>query len=102
MLEHTDLKGKYFSNLVYKDQIKVSIRTPSGCLEGYLHIQPNLRLKDVLNNDETFIALTDGNIGLPGGQGSKSFDFLALNKDQIIFVIEEEREDELDPNGESL
>ena len=95
-----DKKGKYFTEKVTKDKIKVTIQTLVDQLSGYLHVQPDKRLKDDLNDTSGFLALTDGKVLNPQGEELDRFDFLAINKEHIVWVIEEEdREPKETPGG---
>ena len=72
-----DKKGMYYTEKVTKDKIKVTIQTVVDKLSGYLHVQPDKRLKDDLNDSSGFLALTNGIAHNPLGEEIHSFDFLA-------------------------
>ena len=97
-----DKKGKYYTNKVTKEKILVTIQTSVDKLSGYLHIQPDKRLKDDLNDSNGFLALTDGKI-LDSHHGELSrFDFMAVNKDYVVWVIEDESREPKDTPGGRL
>jgi len=95
-----DKKGKSFTEVVTKDKLKVIIQTPTNQLSGHLHVPPDKRLKDEINRSSGFLALTDGRVINPDGSDGRAFDFVALNKDHIIWIIEMEvRKPEETPGG---
>ena len=95
-----DKKGKLYTETVTKDKVKVTIQTVIDKLSGYLHIQPDKRLKDDLNDSSGFLALTNGIVLNPQGQELDQFEFLAINKEHIVWIIEdEEREPRETPGG---
>lgn len=85
-----DRKGKFYTEKVTKVKIRVTIQTATNLLQGYVHIRPELRLKDGLNDDPQFIAVTDGKVLNSGAEELYRFDFLALNIDQIVWILPEE------------
>jgi hypothetical protein len=95
-----DKKGKYYTEKVTKDKIKVTIHTVVDKLSGYLHIQQDKRLKDDLNDSSGFLALTNGSVLNHQGDELDRFDFLAIKTEHIVWVIEEEdREPRETPGG---
>ncbi len=86
-----DRKGKYYTDQVTKDKIRVSIQTIVNLLQGYVYIRPDQRLKDGLNDDPQFIAVTDGKVLNNEGEELYRFEFLALNRDQVVWIIPEEK-----------
>ena len=100
MSSHYDKKGKVFTNRVTKDRVKVTVQMPTNQFSGYLHILPDQRTKDSLNDASGFLALTDGNLIDQTGKDGRAFDFAAINKDKIIWVIEEENREPEDTPGE--
>jgi hypothetical protein len=93
MMERLDNKGKFYTEVISKNLVKVSLRTGVDLLSGNLHITPGQRLKDELDQQDQFIALTDGDLISENGEVIRSFDFIAVKKEQIIWVIEEESRD---------
>jgi hypothetical protein len=95
-----DKKGKYYTEKVTKDRIKVTVRTVTDTLSGYFHIPPDKRLRDSLNNTKPFLALTDGAVLSEEGEVIREFDFMALHQHHIVWVIElEERQPIPTPGG---
>ena len=97
-----DRKGKFYTDQVTKDKIRVTIQTVVNLLQGYVHIRPDQRLKDGLNDDPQFIAVTDGKVLNSEGEELYRFDFLALNIDQVVWVLPEEKHEPENGAGSTL
>jgi hypothetical protein len=70
-------------------QFPVIIQTMHNRIVGNLHTRENERIKDALNSTEPFIALTQVKIfDADGGRELNQSDFLAINRSNIIWVIE--------------
>lgn len=80
-------KGKYFTEVVTKDQVDAVIQTTCQRLQGKVHIRPGMRLKDSLNEGPRFIAVTDGLFLDSDNQEFDPFEFLTLNREQIVWII---------------
>lgn len=102
MTPRYDKKGKLFTEKITKDRVKVTIQTAVNRISGHLHVPPDERMKDDLNNSRGFMAITQGRVLNPDDQELTTFDFLAVNKDQIIWVIEEEEREPEPTPGEKL
>lgn len=77
-------KGKYFTDVVRKMPLRVAIQTAEGLITGEIHIHPDRRTLDELNQADEFIAVTKAVVESNGD--SFETDFLALNKSQIVWV----------------
>lgn len=87
-----DEKGKVFTEVVTKIPIPVKIQTNLHCLHGKVHIRPDERLKAELDRSEPFLALTEAVVLDADGNTLHRADFMAVRRDQIIWVIPEEGE----------
>ncbi|MCL6433683.1 MAG: hypothetical protein K6T90_05595 [Leptolyngbyaceae cyanobacterium HOT.MB2.61] len=87
----TPVREKHRVKIYTTDQweIQGDVSIPAG---GY-----NARLSDFLNNDNTFIALTDAVIYGTDGKLLANESFLSVNKQAIKLVIEENQDDSLFP-----
>ena len=87
-------KGKIFTPVVTKREFPVMIQTGTNRLRGFLHLREDERLKDVINSSEEFIAVTQVELfDQEGKQALLKTDFLALNRRQIIWVVEDHTRD---------
>lgn len=78
-----------FRPIVNTTAFPVIIQTADNRIHGNLHARENERIKDVLNSTETFIALTQVQIlDIHGTLELRKSDFLAINRAQIVWVIE--------------
>jgi hypothetical protein len=85
-----DDKGKYFSDIVSKDAFPVLVQTLTHRIRGNFHVHPGKRFKDEINTAEKFNAITDARVFDHSGKELYRTKFLALNQDQIIWIIPED------------
>lgn len=78
-------KGK-----VKKEKFPVIIKTTLERIEGNAYLIPDNRLLDMLNTDsQNFIAISDAKVySLKDGRLLSEADFLAVNKEQIVLIVE--------------
>jgi len=82
-------KERGFRPLINTLQFPVIIQTLHNRIQGNLHTHENERIKDALNSTETFIAMTQVQIfDVDGKEELKKSDFLAINRANVIWVIE--------------
>jgi hypothetical protein len=84
-----DDNGKFFTDIISKTPIPVFIQTSIHLIHGNVHIGQDRRLKDELDLPEKFIAITDAVISLPDGKVLYHTNFLAVRRDEIIWVMPE-------------
>lgn len=89
-----DNKGKFFTDIISKNPLDVIVQTATHLVHGTIHIRKDERLKDELDRVEIFLALTEANILNAEGKILYTNDFIAIHRDQIIWVIPNEREEE--------
>jgi hypothetical protein len=87
MVIRYDEKGKFFTDLVSKDQVEVIIQTSLCRIIGQIYVRAGLRLKDEINNADKFIAITAARIFDHQGVEILATQFLSVNRDQIIWVL---------------
>ncbi len=80
-------KGKIFTNIVTKKPVEVHIQTSIHRIHGYVHVRPDDRIKDEINQNERFLAVTDATIFSLTGEEILKTDFLAVNREQIIWMF---------------
>lgn len=88
----TDDKGKIFTKVVHKEAIQVLIQTRTNQIRGTMYKRPNRRMTDKLNDEGAhFIPITDAVIlDLEGKAELLRTSFLELNRNEIIWLIEQE------------
>jgi hypothetical protein len=87
MAIHFDDRGKYFTDVISKEELAVTIQTVTHRVEGSIHVRIGARLKDELNGSDQFIAVTAARIYDPQGEQVYQSDFMALNRDQVVWVM---------------
>jgi hypothetical protein len=87
-IEYDD-KGKIFTDIVSKVAIQATIQTTTHMLRGHIHVRRDQRIKDELDVNENFLALTDVSVLGPDGQSLFQAPFLAVRRSHIVWVIPE-------------
>ena len=82
-----DEKGKFFTEVILKETVWAVIQTVTHRILGHIHVAPEKRLKDELNQSEQFLAVTDAVIYDSTGAELYRSDFMALNLDHVIWMI---------------
>jgi hypothetical protein len=89
-----DAKGKTYTDVVRKDDLRVLIQTSANLVHGRMYLRPGLRLKDELNSQaENFLALTEAEVYSATGQVLVRSQFLTINKAHVVWVRPEEEAD---------
>ena len=84
-----DEKGKIFTDIVSKVAIQATIQTTTHMLRGSLHVRRDQRIKDELDRDKDFLALTDVSVLGSNGQSLFQAPFLAVRRAHIVWVMPE-------------
>ncbi len=86
MLEF-DEKGKFFTEIVRKEPILALICLPGFLIKGQVYIHPDKRIKDELDAADDFLPVTDAEVQNEQGLLLYRTEFVAINKQQILWVI---------------
>ena len=89
-----DEKGKIFTEIISKIPVQATIQTTTHLMRGRLHVRRDQRIKDELDVDENFIALTDVSVLGPDGQTLFQAPFMAVRRSHIVWVIPEQDKSE--------
>ncbi len=85
-----DPKGKFFTDIITKEAVSALVQTTTHLLRGYIHVRHEARLKDELDLDEPFLAITDAKILSADGQTVLyQTNFVAVQRRRIVWVIAE-------------
>ena len=87
MYDSFDQKGKIFTNVITKEPVQVIVQTITNTIQGEIHVRINQRLKDELNSDDQFLAITDATIYDSGGNLLYQSHFIAVNRSHILWLI---------------
>ena len=82
-----DEKGKIFTDIVSKVAIPAVVQTTQHLVRGNVHVRQDERLKDELDRDELFLAMTDANLIGADGKVIHVSRFLAVRRAQIVWVM---------------
>jgi hypothetical protein len=82
-----DEKGKYYTNVIHKVPVPAMVQTTMSLIRGLIHVRQDERLKDELENSEQFIAVTEVSVCDVDGKVIYSGPFLAVQKEQIVWVM---------------
>ena len=85
-----DEKGKFFTDIISKIAVHAVVQTTSQLIRGKLHVREGERLKDELDRDEPFLAMTEASILGADGQVQFEAPFLAVQRSQIVWVLPDE------------
>ncbi|MCC7118624.1 MAG: hypothetical protein IT310_08880 [Anaerolineales bacterium] len=97
-IEYDD-KGKFFTDVVTKTAIPSILQTTAHLIRGKLHVRQGERLKSELENGENFVAITDATVYDHAGQAVFSGPFLAVRRDQIVWVMPVDQDANRDTEG---
>ena len=87
-----DEKGKFFTDVVTKIPVHAVVQTTGQLVRGKVHVRQGERLKDELDRDELFLAMTDAMVEGPDGQPLFQAPFLAVRRSQIVWVMPDQEE----------
>jgi hypothetical protein len=82
-----DDKGKFFTDVINKEAIPVIIQTITNRIQGLVYTRPGFRLKDMINETEKFIAITDANIYDTSGKIAFQCGFMTINREHIVWMF---------------
>jgi hypothetical protein len=86
-----DEKGKFFTDIISKEAVPVTIQTLTNRIHGYIHIRPNERLKDEINQSEVFLAITEATIFDFTGKELFHGEFVAINREHIVWILPDDQ-----------
>lgn len=96
-----DEKGKFFTDVISKEAVPVIIQTLTHRIHGQVHIRPDERLKDEINQGDSFLAVTETTVFDRTGNILYRGDFMAINREHIIWLLPEDQlhPDDTTPDG---
>ena len=90
-----DEKGKYYTDIITKLPVAVVIQTSAQVIRGLVHVRQGERLKNELERDEIFLAVTNASAIGADEKVLFSVPFMAVKKSHIVWIMptdEKERE----------
>ncbi len=94
MTRRINHRGKYFTDVISKDEIRTTLQTLTVRIIGNVHVRPNVRFKDELNKTDQFIAVTDAVIYNARDEELYRSNFMVVNRDHILWIAPEDELDE--------
>jgi hypothetical protein len=88
-----DEKGKYYTDVVTKVAVPAIIQTTDHLIRGQVHVRQGERLKDELEGQGHFLAVTSAIIQDREGQAAFKSQFLAVQKQHIIWIMPADESD---------
>jgi hypothetical protein len=91
-----DEKGKFYTDVVAKLPVAAVIQTHTHLVRGFVHIRQGERLKNELEKDEKFLAVTNAVIHDADDKVLFTAPFIAVQRTQIVWimpVVQEPHED---------
>ena len=82
-----DEKGKFYTDIITKIPVFVVIQTSVHLLRGFVHVRQGERLKNELERDESFLAVTEASVIGADEKVLFSVPFMAVKRSQIIWVM---------------
>lgn len=82
-----DEKGKFFTDVIAKEVIRSEIQTVTHHIKGYVHVRRGDRLSDEINQPNVFLPVTRAEIFNSAGEKLYDCDFLAINRQHIIWLM---------------
>jgi len=78
------------ANLIKKRPIPIVIQTSKHLIRGKFHVRGVMRIIDELTLEEKFVAVTDAEIINPNGSTLFKTNFVAINRQEILWMAPEE------------
>jgi hypothetical protein len=91
-----DEKGKFYTDIVKKLPVPVVIQTATHLVRGLVHVRDGERLKNELERDEMFLAVTNASIYGTDDKALFTVPFIAVLRAQIIWIMPVDEEDQKD------
>lgn len=88
---HFDDKGKFFTDVITKEAVPVLIQMPTNRIRGNMYVRPGERIKDQINQEENFLAITEAILYDLTGAELYRCDFLLVNREYLIWLLPEDQ-----------
>jgi hypothetical protein len=82
-----DEKGKFYTDVVKKMPVPVTIQTATHLMHGLIHVRDGERLKNELERNEMFLAVTNAVIYGSEDKILYTVPFLAVQRAQIVWIM---------------
>ena len=82
-----DDKGKFYTDMINKEPVPATVMTVTHKITGVIYVRPDQRIKDELDINEQFLAITDATVYSMQGDVITHCGFIAIQRNQIVWVI---------------
>jgi hypothetical protein len=82
-----DEKGKFYTDIISKVAVPVTMQTTNQMIKGFVHVRHGERIKDELDRDELFLAVTNATVMEAGSKAMVDAPFLAVRRAQIVWIM---------------
>lgn len=82
-----DEKGKFYTDVVTKLPVAAVIQTTTHLVRGFIHIRHGERLKNELEREEMFLAVTNAVVHDAEDKVLFNAPFMAVQRTQIVWVL---------------
>jgi hypothetical protein len=82
-----DEKGKIYTDIVQKVAVPSTIQTLTHRIHGQVYVSSGTRLKDELDKNDVFLAITGAIVLGDDGQVIYRADFMVVKLDHIVWLI---------------
>ena len=90
-IEYDD-KGKFYTNIVHKTPVPSILQTTTHLIRGFIHVRQGERIKDELESQDHYIAVTEASVCDADGKVVFSGPFVSVQKNQIVWIMPLEME----------
>lgn len=91
MVQFFDEKGSKFSDIITKISIPATVQTLTHRIQGNLHIREWERIRDALNKEERFIAITEATVFNLKGEVMLHAPFMMVNQEHVVWAVPEDQ-----------
>ena len=91
-----DEKSKFYTDIVKKQPVSVVIQTITHLVRGLVHVREGERLKNELERNEMFLAVTNATVYNAEDKVLFTVPFMAIQRAQIIWIMPVDKEGQKD------
>ena len=85
-----DEKGKFYTDVISKVPVPVTMQTTNQMIKGFVHVRHGERIKDELDRDELFLAVTKASLMDSNSKVIFEAPFIAVRREQIVWIMPDE------------
>jgi len=94
-----DEKGKFYTEVVKKMPVSAVIQTTTHIVRGLIHVRHEERLKNELERDEKFLAVTQATVHGADDKVLFTAPFMAVQRSQVVWLMPVEDDENLEEPG---